>query len=181
MFPILSLLTASQAAELPVRVLLTDTSIAFPFGTSPFATLHPGVLVGLPVWQRHSGHFHHRIELETGFAHVAPIETALSLVPSWQTTFWTRALGLSLLAGLGYKHAFDAGHAYVLRDGAYTPGRRAGNPGLTAQIGLGVDVRVHEHVTVVAQVRSGLEGPYNPALTAVLPRTWTLLGVEVRR
>ncbi len=163
------------------RATALTESVAVPFTQAVPTPLHPGFAVGGALWSSKTEHFEHRVHLDGGFYHHPLVENALFLLPHWQTTAYpTRHFGLSALAGAGYKHTFYPGSTYVLRAGRYVPRRRAGHPKLTAMAGLGLAVPVSPTLSLVAQYRGHLDGPFAPATGfPVLTHIASHVGVEV--
>jgi hypothetical protein len=164
------------------RVTLFDEAIAIPLTAAVPTPVHPGILIGTSVWSSGTEHLEHRLQLDLGGYLHRPIEHALFVLPHWQGTWRpVSRLGLSLLGGAGYKHAFYAAPTWVQRDGAWVRRRRAGHPEVTGQLGLGVDVRLDDHWALLVQHRGSVDGPFSPELAPAMFHSSTHLGVEVRR
>lgn len=176
------LATAHAAVPRHHRVAVLDEAIALP-GTHVLAPpVHPGLLAGLSLWSSGGARLEHRLQLDVSTYRHRPVEHVLSALPCWQGTGWLAPpLGLSVLGGVGYRHALPTGPAYA-RDAAGRPRRaRWGRPGLTAALGLGLDLRLGERWAVLLQHRASLDGPSSPELAPVIPHASTLLGLEHRR
>jgi len=164
------------------RVTLFDEAIAVPFTAAVPTPIHPGLLVGTSVAAWGSGALEHRVQLDVGGYLHRPIEHALFVLPGWQGTWRPlQAIGLSVLAGVGYKHAFYAAPTWVRRDGDWVRRIRAGRPEVTGQLGLGLDLHLDERWAIVVQHRGSVDGPFSPEFAPAMFHLSTHVGVEVRR
>lgn len=176
-------LSAAHAASWShQRVTLFDEAIGVP-GTALVTTpLHPGVTLGTSIVSGGGEHLQHRLQLDVGGYLHRPVEHAVFALPSWQGTWWpAQVVGVSLLAGVGYKHSFYATPTWIRRDGVWVRSVRGGRPEVTGQVGLGVDVRVDDRWSVVVQHRGSADGPFSAELAPAMLHLATHLGLEYRR
>jgi hypothetical protein len=176
-------LAAAHAASLShQRITLLDEAIAVPATALVPTPLHPGVMVGTSLVSSVTEHLEHRLQLDVGGYLHRPVEHALFVLPTWQGTWWpVRALGVSLLGGVGYKHGFYGAPTFVERDGAWVRRTRPGRPEVTGQVGAGLAVRASERWSVLVQHRGSVDGPFSPDLAPALLHLTTHLGLEYRR
>lgn len=160
------------------RLTVLDEAMALPATSLVSTPIHPGLMVGTSPWSSGGERLEHRLQLDGGVYLHAPLEHALFLLPSWQETCWpTRPLGLSLLGGVGAKLALPASPRWTKQDGEWRSSTRL-HPELTAQLGLGLDLRVHERWTVILQHRGALDAPFSPELAPAMFHRTTHLGLE---
>ena len=167
-----------------IRVTAFNESVAVPYTQLPTLPVHPGLAASATLRSRESGRLSWALDVEVGGYHHDLIETALYAMPAWQPTWWVhRSVGLTGLIGIGYKHTLYPQPTYALsEDGTFDRRGSLGRPGLTAQIGTGLAVRVSERVAILAQYRGGVDGPFSSTLgMPVMSHARAHLGLEIRR
>ncbi|MEL6342511.1 MAG: hypothetical protein AAFV53_05220 [Myxococcota bacterium] len=183
MFLFLFSLSASAADWSAVQITAFNEATAVPYTRLPVTELHPGLAVSASIFSKERGAFSWSLDAELGGYHNDQVETAMYLLPSWRPTWWLhRAIGLTGMVGLGYKHAFYPQPTYMLEEGEYVRQSSWGHPEATAQIGTGLTIRTSDHLAIVAQYRGSLDGPFSSSLgMPVLMHARVHLGLEMRR
>lgn len=178
------LVTAATASDGPrVRATVFNELTALPFTKVVATPLHPGLRVGVGVWERTGTRFQHRLYVDALGYHHAFVENSLAVQPVWHTSWWPgERVGLSTEVGAGYKHALYPGTVYVQEDdGDWTAARDPGAPGASVSLALGLEVPVHDRWTVLAQYTGTADLPFHMVgALPFMPHVMLHLGAETR-
>ena len=184
--PLACLLLCSQAHATPgknLRATVFNEAIAIPFTALATTPVHPGFMAGTSLMSVEGQRLDHRLHLDVGFYHHPLMENAVFVLPTWQSTWWLAPrLGVSGIAGVGYKHAFYPNTTYSSENGTSSEQFAWGHPEITTTLGFGVKVPINNTWALIAQYRGSLDGPFSkelgmPAMTHIT----THIGVEYRR
>lgn len=162
-----------------LSVALTTETYSFPF--TRFSPIHPGLEVGISIFEKYNKNSIHNVNTFIGGYHHQKIENAIYLRSEYIYRYKLKnTISIDGPIGIGYQHAFYPGDIYEQNSisGEWERKRQFGKSHFLVTFGLGITYLKTKKIQPFIRYESALDFPiYNGFLTT---RTTFKLGINIK-